>query len=280
MATAATMELYEDTPGIVLLRSAPDALHVGSLSLLQPTEGEWLARTAEGVAPVRRGDLLVVRGREPVEVTGSRGKPEALLFHAPPSWVLRAEGLRRRSTQEGDELPRLEPAGGELAKEAGRMLLEGWLRSRRDLGTDDLDETTRHLALLSLARRARTALAEPATCGSRSPARRKGELLRALDALGERPAEDWSIGSFARDLGVSVRHASRLFRHEMGRSFHEYLINLRIERAKKLLANTSLSITDVAMNAGWGSLSHFNSTFRRRVGMTPSAYRDVNWGSR
>ena len=67
--------------------------------------------------------------------------------------------------------------------------------------------------------------------------------------------------------------AKRLFREELGCTFREHVSNLRIERARRLLAETERSIVEVAGETGWSSLAHFNSAFRRWVGATPSAYR-------
>ena len=74
-------------------------------------------------------------------------------------------------------------------------------------------------------------------------------------------------------LELSARQASRLFREELGCTFRAHVANLRIERARRLLAETERSIVDVAGETGWSSLAHFNSAFRRQVGATPSAYR-------
>jgi len=60
---------------------------------------------------------------------------------------------------------------------------------------------------------------------------------------------------------------------QFGTTFREHLATLRLERAKRLLAATDLPVIEVAGHTGWSSLAHFNAVFRRRVGLTPSAFR-------
>ena len=59
--------------------------------------------------------------------------------------------------------------------------------------------------------------------------------------------ESISLERFAEKLGFSPRHASRLFRQELGCTFSDYTVRLRIDRAKRLLSSTSHSVTEIAM---------------------------------
>ena len=77
-------------------------------------------------------------------------------------------------------------------------------------------------------------------------------------------------------VGLSERQVARLFRRTLGTSFSAYVTQLRIERAKKLLATSHRSVTEIGLDTGWQSLAHFNTVFRRRVSATPSAYRAIH----
>ena len=59
----------------------------------------------------------------------------------------------------------------------------------------------------------------------------------------------------------------------MGMSLRQYLVTVRLERAKELLADNRLSITAVAHDVGFGDLPRFDKLFRRYTGLTPSAFR-------
>ncbi len=63
------------------------------------------------------------------------------------------------------------------------------------------------------------------------------------------------------------------FRASTGSPPYRYVLGRRIERAKDLLADTSLSITDVALACGFSSSAHFATAFRQAQGATPSSYR-------
>jgi signal transduction histidine kinase/AraC-like DNA-binding protein/DNA-binding response OmpR family regulator len=77
----------------------------------------------------------------------------------------------------------------------------------------------------------------------------------------------------ARAVGVSESYLSHIFRHEMGLSPWEWLTRLRVERAKELLAQANLSITEVACRVGFEDPAYFSRVFRKSVGQTCQAYR-------
>jgi AraC family transcriptional regulator len=82
-----------------------------------------------------------------------------------------------------------------------------------------------------------------------------------------------SLESLAQESGYSRVHFVRMFRAATGRSPHNYLLNLRIERARELLSNPALSLTDIALDCGFSSHSHMTRVFRQFLGVTPSEYR-------
>jgi signal transduction histidine kinase/DNA-binding response OmpR family regulator len=77
----------------------------------------------------------------------------------------------------------------------------------------------------------------------------------------------------AAHVGVSGDHLTASFRQEMGITPIAYLNRYRINRARVLLEQGSLSITEVALAVGFGDLANFSRSFHREVGMSPNAYR-------
>lgn len=77
----------------------------------------------------------------------------------------------------------------------------------------------------------------------------------------------------AREAALSRFHFCRLFRRETGIAFHDYVHELRVRYAKALLADRQLTVTEVAYRVGFNDLSHFDRTFRRLVGASPTEYR-------
>lgn len=84
-----------------------------------------------------------------------------------------------------------------------------------------------------------------------------------------------SVEDLARELDVSERHLRRALEREIGVSPSELAQTHRLLLAKRLLADTDLSVTRVAYASGFQSLRRFNSVFRERYGMSPSAIRRV-----
>jgi AraC-like DNA-binding protein len=82
-----------------------------------------------------------------------------------------------------------------------------------------------------------------------------------------------SLHDLSIAANMSVFHFSRCFRLTFGTPPHAYLKALRLERAKELLANHSLPVTDIALNCGYATPSAFSSAFHKETGFTPSHYR-------
>ena len=77
----------------------------------------------------------------------------------------------------------------------------------------------------------------------------------------------------ARHAGVSLRQLTRVFRRNTGKSFYQYLIDLRMEKARTLLRSKTLPIAEVGERVGYPDVHHFTRVFHARVGMPPAAYR-------
>ena len=96
--------------------------------------------------------------------------------------------------------------------------------------------------------------------------RRVIERMRCFDS-------DLSLQALANESGYSRVHFVRLFRAATGYSPHNYLLNLKLERAQESLKNPSMSLIDIALDCGFSSHSHMSRLFHKIVGVTPSAYR-------
>lgn len=85
--------------------------------------------------------------------------------------------------------------------------------------------------------------------------------------------EEWPVHRLARVSRVSEAHFARSFKDAFGIPPHRYLLTRRIERAKTLLRDTELAITDIAFQTGWQSLGTFGRTFRDITGESPGELR-------
>jgi AraC family transcriptional regulator len=77
----------------------------------------------------------------------------------------------------------------------------------------------------------------------------------------------------ARVLDISVSQLMVLFRRVLGQSPHRFLINLRIVRARHLLATSTMAAAEIALACGFSHQEHMIRIFRREIGLTPAAYR-------
>jgi len=99
-------------------------------------------------------------------------------------------------------------------------------------------------------------------------------LLRAKDRMDATSHEDWPVDRLARVSHVSEAHFARSFKEAFGVPPHRYLLTRRIERAKTLLRDTNLPVTDIAFQTGWRSLGTFGRIFRDVTGESPKKLRE------
>ena len=123
---------------------------------------------------------------------------------------------------------------------------------------------------LECGRTARASGLEPSDVPD-DPAASRAERARQL--LDGDPSRPWTLDDLAGEVGASKSYLSRSFRSYTGQTVLGYLTGRRIQRAMLLLQTTERKVLDIALECGFGDLSHFNRTFRRHVGTTPTGYR-------
>jgi AraC family transcriptional regulator len=100
------------------------------------------------------------------------------------------------------------------------------------------------------------------------------QLRRVRESLEEESAScPVTVAGLAKREGLSVRHFSRLFRASTGSAVSDYAAGIRIDRAKRLLADEHMLIKEIAYRCGFQSSSSFSSAFRRATSLTPQQFR-------
>jgi len=103
-------------------------------------------------------------------------------------------------------------------------------------------------------------------------------LRRAVEFMHDNCGRELSLAEIASAAYLSEFHFARLFKKIIGLTPHAYLAGLRIERARRLLAESDLSIVEVGATVGYASQSHFTKVFREATGMTPRSFRQAAMG--
>ncbi len=86
-------------------------------------------------------------------------------------------------------------------------------------------------------------------------------------------SSDLTLGEVAWHVGKGEEHLARVFKRETGRSVFEYVREARVHRAKTLMMDPALSMTEIAARCGFNSPAFFSRTFRQLAGVAPSEYR-------
>ena len=117
---------------------------------------------------------------------------------------------------------------------------------------------------------------EPPTTAAEESRARSFEMVQAVQAiLIARYREPLSLDEIAQQAGVSVFHLCRLFRRRTGFSLHAWQTQLRLREALERVAEPGIDLTDLALDLGYSSHSHFTAAFRQAFGVPPSALREA-----
>ncbi|WP_245536455.1 helix-turn-helix domain-containing protein [Terriglobus saanensis] len=157
----------------------------------------------------------------------------------------------------------LDPAMSGLTKLLSHEAAKGGLSGR--LYADQL-ATALAIRLLFLERQEGRREFCKASALPRHRLRRVIERMRELQS-------DLDLKTLATESGYSRTHFLRMFRESMGCTPHQYLLRLRLERARELLRQKRMSLIDIAALCGFSSHAHLSRMFRQVVGVPPSEYR-------
>ncbi len=98
-------------------------------------------------------------------------------------------------------------------------------------------------------------------------------LRRVLDLMRANLSVDLDLHSLAKESGYSRSHFLRMFRSAMGISPHQYLLQLRVQQAQRMIKKNSSDLVAIALACGFSSHTHMSRMFRQAIGVTPSEYR-------
>ncbi|HEY4069457.1 MAG TPA: AraC family transcriptional regulator [Burkholderiaceae bacterium] len=219
----------------------------------------------EGVVDIMAADEEAFISHDDPETPG-----ECLLVAIPPELREQWGSLRARR----DDLPSrfgfIDPHLTELATALERQCLAGEPYGR--LYTESLS--------LALVAYAVAKYADPDPKGSAAAVTMAGRFTSAQQNRLHRFVEEnigagLSLVELAKVVNYSPQHFSRLFRSSFGTSPHRYVLQLRIEHAKRMLRADHHSLSEIAAACGFADHSHFSTAFARGAGVSPGRYRGL-----
>lgn len=244
--------------------------HAAIVSLGDGCRGE--VRTASGFRVGGRNRaggviLLPAHSRHTISLDGDA---ECVSLYLAPFILARAAS---EAGAGGGEIAEGRAAQDPVVAGVARALLAESERGEALCGRLYAESLANVLAVHLLRNYAATAKAAPArfSGGLSGPA-----LRRVLEYMADNYGDDLSLTDLAGEAGVSTFHFAREFKRSTGQAPHQYLIKLRVERAKSLLAEGRLPIVEVGLRTGFNSQSHFARLFRRLTGTTPGSYRSAS----
>ncbi|MBW4840228.1 MAG: response regulator [Paenibacillaceae bacterium] len=120
----------------------------------------------------------------------------------------------------------------------------------------------------------------PTTAGTRLPAlgvlpeeMTESPIRQAVRYIDAALPGDVSLQEVAAQVHLNPSYLSQLFKQQMNMNFIDYVLEQRMARAKQLLAQTSLRISEIAERVGYSDLAYFSNAYKRVTGMTPTEYR-------
>ncbi|HZZ93953.1 MAG TPA: AraC family transcriptional regulator [Usitatibacter sp.] len=228
-----------------------------------------LSHEREGMAceeEVGPGDVIVAPAGSST-TWRQRGDATVLVAWIPQSQLA---SVLERATGRGTAMPRPRhalPAGDLRIAEIARALWQELSAER--IGARLYVESAVEQLALQLVRE-HCDIEDPRT----APITISPHKLRLAKAyIQENLSADLSVESIARATGMSAFHFAHAFRAATGVPPHRYVVQRRIDRAKVLLQNPRLSLTDIAQRVGYSSASHFSVSFRKMAHLAPSEFR-------
>lgn len=100
-------------------------------------------------------------------------------------------------------------------------------------------------------------------------------IIHAVAIMNQSYKDEITLPAVSKEIGLSASYLSRLFRQEIGKTFSEYLTDVRISNAKQLLLSTNKSVMQIALEVGFGNGDYLSACFRKKVGVSPLKFRNT-----
>lgn len=243
------------------------------LEIIMPLQNEYTVTCCNTVYKLREGDVLLISPGVIHNMTATEGK--RIIFQADVTLLYSIKEL-------GATLSILSPAllitaedAPEIHKRIERLMLEIEDEYLADAPLSEAAIYMKIIEIFVLIGRGYSFTAENFNNSTTKQREYTERFLYICDYINDHFNEDLTLDVIADLSGFSKYHFSRLFKQFTSNSFYKYLNKKRIENAEKLLMDKELTITDVALQCGFSSLSAFIRMFKIIKNCTPTEFKSM-----
>ncbi len=270
--------VYKELPGFKVhdntdYEAYPDHWHT-PIEIIMPIENSYDISTKREVITVQEGDLLLINSGV-IHGMPSAIHGERLILQADFSLLHNVADIESTLSTIPQALllsPVTAPAIHEQLK---ILMLEIYREYFSDTILISASIYAKLLEMLVLIGREYAGKRNTLDMASGKPKEHTEKFMSVCSYIHEHCTEDLCLDDVAALTGFSKYHFTRLFKNFTGVSFYKYLNKKRIEHAEKLLVDPALSITEVALQSGFSSLSAFIRMFKLIKDCTPTEFRNL-----
>jgi AraC-like DNA-binding protein len=243
------------------------------------TRGHAMHRLEGDSFPVTAGDVFLLQGRQSHHFYERKNLDLINIMYDPEKIALPENELRRMPGY--CAMFMLEPTYRRQHNFASRLHLKRVPLAHVEQLTDAMDrecnqlEPGHEVALRAKLLELMVYLSRAYTNTDTTEAHALLRVGNVIGALENDFSKDWKLEDLLKIAHMSRSNLMRVFRKATGQTPIEYLVRLRIQRAMELLRNTDLTITEIALQAGFNDSNYFTRQFRRIVGEPPRTFRQT-----
>ena len=253
--------LIEETPSEIVAPAVDETILIVSLSGRSEQHADLLGKKLR--QPFPRNSVIVVPAGLATWWSAPRAAMTQIHIHIAPSFLERIEESQLKNLDQ----PRFGFEDAALAAMSGAI--------QSALSTYEGTGLELYLEHLLLAYTVKTFSGAPISAGRRGGGLAPWAERQCIAYMRENLSRDVQLSDLAQIAGLSPHHFARMFRQNTGTSPHAYLMGARMEKARALLAQTSMPVSDVAALVGYSAPSTFARLFKAHVGETPQRYRQL-----
>lgn len=249
----------------------------GACEMIAVTEGNYLVTVSGQTYELSPGDMFLIPSGEPHSLTApSRGARFVFLFEF--NQILAIKGASYLTSLMSRPLLINRSTCPRIYAEESNLFATICAEYLNDDSLRDITIYSRLLTFFITYGRDRLHCDNPSAAlqvphySGRNYTERFNAVFSYLD---RHFAEDLTLEDVAAVAGFSKFHFSRTFKQLSGSNFYEYLCHRRIKSSENLLMQPGLSISQIALQSGFSSVSTFNRTFKKMKGCTPTQYRGM-----